>query len=139
MIVQLAGPGVQYHENPRRPARETRITRQFHDALSHGLHEEVVPHFLVNQKRGAHGLGDCGDEVKVIAGHELGLAFLQPCASVAAMTRRTRPVAAGVIDPEGLITLGATIPVAAHGRGAAVADVGERLVLGRQRWRFLWT
>ena len=123
VITQITCPGLQDADHAEGAADVFRISGQLLQGLPGSLKEQIVDDLLTaagktsqtfRQCKGGHEVGNGEEEVSLLINPAIGLIVL---------ALWTMTVLAGVILVALLLALGAAVSMAAHGFGAACADV----------------
>src|SRR3954449_12472130 len=99
------------------------------DRRGRDLHRQAVQRLLLATEHRAQLRGYGHDGVKVVAGQQLSLTFLEPLPGLASMAFGARPVPAAVVAPEGVIAVVAAVEPSPQLGSAAGGDVRKRLGL----------
>ena len=122
---------MQNREDAGQAAQMTLLGAKFLDRLGRDTHQEAVHELLVAAEGvtqlGRHG----GNRVKVAARQEFSLTLLKPLFGSFPLAFGTGPVAAGMVTPERLPAIVASITSSAQCFGAAGRDICQSPLLRR--------
>ena len=127
VLLQLAIPRMQDGQNPRQRSQMTFDRTEFLHGLGRHTHQQAIHQLLVTPEHAAQFRRDGRHGVIIVTRQQLGLPFGEPLLGLLGMTLRAGPIAATVIDPEGLRTVVASVPSPTELFGAAGLDIGQTL------------
>lgn len=130
---EVLAPGVEDGGDAGRPpdlGREVPgIAGEGGERVGGGAEEEIVDHTGSVEGQGAEFVGQGEDDVEVVDGEKVGAPRLEPVGLSQCLALRTVTVAARVVDGAPMPTAATRFEVAAEGRGTALGESADDLVL----------